>query len=204
MGKVLSSIKHPFRNFNLEDRAHKIIGQSKPIPAPRHAKDEIDIQRLKEDYSEAFEESLKKNEQLDKHLKDVYVVSNDRVHDWKIKENPDRPLPKDRTQSGPFLFGHKDPDRVPIGKVILKDALTFISQHQNDPKTHSPSKIAEDYKLSKETVENVLKYYRIFEIYLPDKKTNAKFAGPSIPESYKLTSLERFLPPPVKNKKDES
>lgn len=45
MGKVLSVV-NPFRNFNVESRAHKVVSQSKPIPAPKHKTDQIDIERL--------------------------------------------------------------------------------------------------------------------------------------------------------------
>lgn len=46
MGKALSTIANPFKNFNLESRAHKVISQSKPIPAPKYKKDELDFDRL--------------------------------------------------------------------------------------------------------------------------------------------------------------
>lgn len=46
MGKALSTIANPFKNFNLESRAHKVISQPKPIPAPKHKKDQLDFERL--------------------------------------------------------------------------------------------------------------------------------------------------------------
>lgn len=45
MGKVLS-LANPFRNFNVESRAHKVISQAKPVPAPKYKLDEIDLERL--------------------------------------------------------------------------------------------------------------------------------------------------------------
>lgn len=36
MGKVLSVLSKPVRNFNIENRAHKVISKEKPIPAPKH------------------------------------------------------------------------------------------------------------------------------------------------------------------------
>lgn len=99
MGRAISKIKHPFRDFNLESRAHKIISQPTPKLAPKHAKDEIQLKKIREgrheqklacfswlifiisEFPEAFEESLKKNEALDHHLKNVFVVSHD-VSKW--------------------------------------------------------------------------------------------------------------------------
>lgn len=46
MGKILTTLKHPLRNYNIEERAHKIISQSKPIPAPKREQDQMAIDRL--------------------------------------------------------------------------------------------------------------------------------------------------------------
>lgn len=46
MGKVMSLIAKPFREFNIEARAFKAISKDKPNPAPRHKSDEYDIQKL--------------------------------------------------------------------------------------------------------------------------------------------------------------
>ncbi|XP_076258886.1 NADH dehydrogenase [ubiquinone] 1 alpha subcomplex assembly factor 4 [Rhynchophorus ferrugineus] len=206
MGKILSTIKHPFRNFNLESRAHKIIGQSKPIPAPKFEKDELDLQRLQKQYPEVFKEGLRKDEQLDQHLKDVYVVSHDPVSEIKQPQNPNRPLPQDRSQPDMYLFGHKEPEKVPLGKILLRNALKFISQHQGDPKLHTAENISKVYKLPESTVSNILKYYRVFEIYVPEnvKKTKGKFAAPSKPSSYVTKDISKLLPSSDFNKKNDS
>lgn len=46
MGKVISKVSHPFRNFNVESRAHKIISKEKPIAAPKYKNDPIDISQM--------------------------------------------------------------------------------------------------------------------------------------------------------------
>lgn len=48
MGKVASRIAllNPFRNFNIEDRAHKVISQSKPVPAPKHKVDALNYEKI--------------------------------------------------------------------------------------------------------------------------------------------------------------
>lgn len=46
MGKVMSVIGRPFRNFNIESRAHKIISKDKPTPAPKHKTDQINYERI--------------------------------------------------------------------------------------------------------------------------------------------------------------
>lgn len=46
MGKVLSVATRPFRNFNIENRAHKIISKEKPTPAPLHAANLKEAERI--------------------------------------------------------------------------------------------------------------------------------------------------------------
>ncbi|ERL92033.1 protein NDUFAF4 homolog [Dendroctonus ponderosae] len=204
MGLMISKLKHPFRDFNLESRAHKFISLPDKKPAPRHVKDELDLQRMKKDYPEVFEESLKKNEVLDRHLKDVYVQSTDIPIEPPKRIDPTRPLPQDRQQPEEFLFGHKEPDRIPVGKTTLRQVLKFVSYHQGDPKVHNVKQIAEEHKLSEDLVRNILKYYRVFEVYMPIEKgkTNAKFAGPSNPK-VRIIKEERKLIGSFKGKSDK-
>lgn len=46
MGKAMSLVTKPFRTFNVESRAHKVISREKPTPAPKHKSDELDIQQM--------------------------------------------------------------------------------------------------------------------------------------------------------------
>ena len=47
MGKVFSSfVKRPIRNWNVENRAQRVISQDKPQPAPRHKSTEKMIQEF--------------------------------------------------------------------------------------------------------------------------------------------------------------
>ncbi|CAG9766726.1 unnamed protein product [Ceutorhynchus assimilis] len=202
MGRAISKIKHPFRDFNVESRAQKVISQPTPKPAPKHLKDALDLKRMKEAFPEVFEESLKKNETLDKHLKDVFVTRTDVPFQPQQPINPSRPLPQDKSQPEQFLFGHKEPDddKIPLGKTTLRNTLKFISQHQKDPTKYDADFIAKEHKLPKEIVEKILLYYRVFEMYVPEyaeHTTKAKFAGPSVPKKFVLKDVGRkYLGPP--------
>ncbi|RZC42328.1 NDUFAF4 -like protein [Asbolus verrucosus] len=174
MGKVLSLIGRPLRNFNLESRAHKVISKDKPTAAPKHKSDQIDYDRIMKEHPEVYEESLKKDKQLDIFLKDVYVQSHDPISPQKSQPNPERPLPLDRSQVTDFEYGIKEPEKIPSGKTTLRNALQFITDHQTNPKLHSVKKIALDHSIPEETI--------IYEIYVPEqRKVKAKFAGPSVP-----------------------
>lgn len=45
MGKYLSLMRNPLRNFNVESRAHKAIEREKPVSAPRHKSEQIAYER---------------------------------------------------------------------------------------------------------------------------------------------------------------
>ncbi|CAH1118793.1 unnamed protein product [Phaedon cochleariae] len=205
MGKAFSMISNPFRNFNVESRAHKIISQPKPIPAPRHEKDEADLQRLIKEFPKVYQDSLKKNEQLDKHLKEVFVTSREPNVNIKQEYNLNRPLPMDRTNVGPFLYGVKEPENIPIGKTTLGKVMELITKHQSDPKAYNSKRVSEELAIPGETAKNILKYVRVFEVYIPqERETKAKFAGPSLPKVQVLKQLRKQLPPPNPKEKEKT
>lgn len=46
MGKAMSVVSKPLRDFNLESRAHKVISQ-KPKLAPKYERDFTELEKLK-------------------------------------------------------------------------------------------------------------------------------------------------------------
>ncbi|KAK9874966.1 hypothetical protein WA026_005781 [Henosepilachna vigintioctopunctata] len=181
MGKVLSRVKRPFQNFNLESRVHKIISQEKPVPAPKYESVQLEIERLMKDNPEEFQEMVKKNEILDKHLKNVYVTSKSEILKPSGSTNVVKPLPLNRSSYEDPVFGIVEPENVPKGRVTLPNALQFITNHHANAAKCSVGHICEKYVLPEETVRNILKYCRTFEVYVPqNKNTKAKYAGPSI------------------------
>lgn len=50
MGKAISSLAAtaiaPLRNYNIEQRAQKIISQNKPKPAPKYESDQKELERI--------------------------------------------------------------------------------------------------------------------------------------------------------------
>lgn len=87
------------------------------------------------------------------------------LNNFQIKEqppNPDRPLPLDRNPVEEYELGYKEPTKVPLGKVTLKDAIKFISSHQLKPEKYTVTKIAEDYKLPEESVSESLAFFLNF------------------------------------------
>ncbi|EEZ98853.1 protein NDUFAF4 homolog [Tribolium castaneum] len=203
MGKVMSLMGRPFRTFNIESRAHKIISKDKPTPAPKHKSDQLDYERLMREYPEEFREGQKKHQQLDNYLKDVYVTSHDPNPVQEQKINPNRPLPLNRQQVEDFEYGVKEPEKIPEGRASLKQVLKFVTDHQHDRRLHSVEAISKEYKLPEEITKNVLKYYKVFEVYIPEqRRVKAKFAGPSVPRIRVMPKLRKQLLPGKEDKGD--
>lgn len=184
MGALVTKVLRPIKSFNIENRAHRVISKEKPTPAPRYQQAIEDMRRAMDADPKINEKLSTKDPELDKMLKDVYVTSEGKPEEDITREiqqkNPDRPLPMYRMQPEDFEYGFKEPDQVPYGRVTLRKALEFLSAYQSNPNEVTPEKIAEEYKLKLEDVNNALKYFKTFEIFLPATKTApATFAGPA-------------------------
>ncbi|KAL3277398.1 hypothetical protein HHI36_012747 [Cryptolaemus montrouzieri] len=179
MGKILSRMKRPFRNYNVENRAHKIISKDKPVPAPKYETDRIEIDRLMNERQDDFLQTLQKDEHLDKNLKNVFVTSTKVLNEHKV--NPKRPLPSNRSSYEEPVFGIVEPEKVGKGKVTLINALKFITNHHANSTLYSAASIAKEYSLPEESVRKILRYCKTFEVYIPQNKhSKVNFAGPTI------------------------
>ncbi|XP_026750411.1 protein NDUFAF4 homolog [Galleria mellonella] len=184
MGALVTKALRPIKSFNIENRAHRVISKEKPVPAPKYPESLEDLKRAIESDPHLEEKLDKKDPGLDSRLRDVYVTSFGRPEDditrEKRTQNPDRPLPQDRRIPGEYEYGFKEPEKVKYGHTTLRDVLTFISAHQTNPTEVTASKIALEYKMREDDVEKILKYFKTYEVYIPEtKKSPAIFAGPS-------------------------
>lgn len=84
-------------------------------------------------------------------MKSVYVTSQDPEINPE-KSASSKPLPLNRQTVEMFEFGYNEPKNVPIGKVTLRTALKFITDHQADPIKCSIKKIADKHLLPEEKV----------------------------------------------------
>lgn len=176
MGKVLSSLSRQVKMFNIEARAHKIISKEKPTVAPSYPYAIKDMERADREDPGFMEKEKIKDMQLDKHLKDVYVVSRDPVKKAEsTKETKeDRPLPLMRSSVDYPEYGYVEPGvtEVPQGKFTLKQAMKFIADHQSQPDVYTAQHVAKDYKIDVKLAENVVTHFRMFDLHMP--KTREK------------------------------
>lgn len=173
MGKAASSLGYkvskPVREFNLEQRVAKELSREKRPAAPRHQTSAALFEEAVRGQSEEVKSKLReKDEELHHRLKSVYVTSEDVTLPIKpIKDNPDRPLPIDRSVTVDPEFGFIEPKSVPYGKVTLRRAVEAISRHQEDPVLWTARRLAIEHKLSVELTEKMLKYFQTFVLVVP-------------------------------------
>ncbi|XP_017882531.1 protein NDUFAF4 homolog [Ceratina calcarata] len=166
MGKAYSLLLRPFRNFNVESRAQRIISQDKPTPAPHHPsvqKQKAIVEKLEPDF---FEIHNKKDPHLDDRLKSVFVQSADPQDEPSEVLTSTRPLPQNRSRPPPNLYNgmydHKTPSSA-AGKCSLKNAIQFINNHQQDPEKYTIENISQTYKLDKKVVEDIITNFKLFQ-----------------------------------------
>ncbi|XP_016961601.1 protein NDUFAF4 homolog [Drosophila biarmipes] len=179
MGQVVSMVARRVNRFNVENRAHRILEREKPTPAPKFDSNLRDMERTLELDPKFVDKLNMKDSSLDGRLKNVYVTSQDRfikrVQERQAAEAAadkaeQRPLPLERKTPDDFEYGYLEPTRISPGHCTLRQALKFINDHQLDPESWPANKIANEYKLKEPLVENILHYFKTFNMYIPDQK----------------------------------
>ncbi|XP_072913614.1 NADH dehydrogenase [ubiquinone] 1 alpha subcomplex assembly factor 4 [Hemitrygon akajei] len=160
------------RNFNLENRVHRQVGQRKPSVAPRHPSTDARLERQWRDHPEV-NEVHNKNEELLTFLKNVYVDSKD----YSSKNVPINETSKQLQEYRfPKVTLNHDPagiTQVPKGKLSIVEVLAVINNHKLHPEVWTAEKIAEDYSLELKDVKGLLEYFKPFEMkILPPKQKN--------------------------------
>ncbi|XP_064594444.1 protein NDUFAF4 homolog [Liolophura sinensis] len=168
MGKVMSTVTKPIRNFNVENRAMRAMDRQAKAPkaAPRHETTKKSYEQLARENPELQEAVKSKNEALHERLLHVRVESTGPPPDQSLVS---RSLPLTREKSEDPEFGYLIPDVIPEGRVSLKQVFEFIGKHQNDPKGYTAQMIADEYKLELNQVQDILRHFQAFHMYVPKK-----------------------------------
>uniref|UniRef100_A0A8B9H9F8 NADH dehydrogenase [ubiquinone] 1 alpha subcomplex assembly factor 4 n=1 Tax=Astyanax mexicanus TaxID=7994 RepID=A0A8B9H9F8_ASTMX len=156
------------RRFNVESRAHREIGKSKPEPAPRH-----------ETYQPGpvvSEEIHKKDNPLLVRLAQVYVESKDPVQEAteipQLQKAARRPLKRGLPGGG---LGISELTDVPVGKLSIVEALTALNDHKRSPRTWTAEKIAQEYSLQVKDAVALKDFFIPFEVkIIPPKSKETK------------------------------
>ena len=150
------------------------------------------------EHPEIKKEIDERSESLLDRLRSVRVRSHDQSQyeypEEKLEKDKSK-LPQERHTSQLPLHGFVDPVTVLKGKLALKDAIQFISQHAEDPQVFNSELIAQTHQLDQKDVENILKYFKLFQLHMPVEQYDKQFP---------LLSLHRFsylktLKPSIEN-----
>ncbi|KAE9533150.1 hypothetical protein AGLY_009578 [Aphis glycines] len=177
MGVAGSRFTKHLRRFNVIERTERVINKDKPIPAPLHKADAERLKYLLDNDPQLKEELKNKNSTLGKNLESVYVTSKGDLPDVypqsKIK------LPQNRMQEFNSPFSCEEPENVPPGRYTLTQITECIADHYKDKQIYTSQALADRVKIDKKLMDNILKYYRVFDMYVPEKmmekKTKSKF-----------------------------
>ncbi|XP_022194104.2 protein NDUFAF4 homolog [Nilaparvata lugens] len=159
MGRVFSSMKRELINYNVENRAHKVISRDKLPPAPRYESVTKDMERMQAQ-GLTLEDMGKKHAQLNENLKNIHVKSTG-------------PAPDSLAAIPPSLerFAYEEsvlePISVPKGKITLKIFLEMLSRYQEDKIKYRPEVLAAVYNLDLKFVETAVDRYQIFKLNVP-------------------------------------
>ncbi|MEE6475875.1 hypothetical protein FKM82_010883 [Ascaphus truei] len=163
-----------FRNFNLENRAHRVIGKEKPAAAPLHPPTEEALQAMRASNAEIQDKMNRKDNILLSRLQEVYVASSDppaQVTNEVVQSAKEEcRRPQLTMKSGPF--SSVDVENVPMGKISILEALTLLNNHKHSPDTWTAEKVASEYNLELKDSESLLQYFIPFDVkIIPPKDT---------------------------------
>lgn len=99
-----------------------------------------------------------------------------------------RRLPQDRVPPLLSEMGVKDPAKVSIGKMSLREAIDMIKGHALDPETFNVEYLAEFHDMEKDHVFYILDRFKTFEVYNRDDMAQSKDAP-----WYSKENLEYFF-----------
>jgi len=173
MGSALrrmSRAYRPVQNYNVEERAFKVISRDKPTPAPVHpGKMKAIMDEIKRDPNLLTQGKLdpKSMENMSK----VFLTSHG---DNPVVKRRTRDLPTDRRGHDDYPYGMEEPTVVPQGKASMKQLLDLLSNHQSKPRDFTADKIATEYNLDIVDVRSLLEYYKPFQLHVPKKKEQPK------------------------------
>ena len=120
-------------------------------------------------------EQLEHLKKVKVHSEAVAYASNVRIESEESRQEARR-LPEDRRKPPLFQMGVKDPVKVPVGKISLREAIDMIRGRALDPQTFSVEYLAEFHQMDPEHVYHLLDRFKTFEVYNNDVKARRDYA----------------------------
>ncbi|RZF43439.1 hypothetical protein LSTR_LSTR001700 [Laodelphax striatellus] len=180
MGRVFSAMKRELINYNVENRAQKVISRDKLPTAPQYESVTREVERMQAQ-GLSLEDMGKKHAQLNENLKNIHVKSTGPAPDSLVPPSLER-----FSEHIGYEGGYLEPIQVPKGKISLKSFLEMLSRYQEDKVKYRPEVLAALYNLDLKFVETAVDRYQIFKLHVP-KNLDARVKDPRIRLEIKKT-----------------
>lgn len=99
-----------------------------------------------------------------------------------------RKLPSSRIKLPPHEMGMKDPPKVPVGKISLREAIDMVRGHALDPEMFNVKALADFHEMKEEDVYSILDRFKTYEVYTNDEAVASRRAP-----WYSKEKLQYFL-----------
>lgn len=160
--------------YNIDNRVERVLSKEKPTPAPKFPVDQQQFQSADAESNVASPSIHKKNDQLLEYLHDVKVYSKGdnpiirRVDD--ASHHPTSPPLLNRLEeslddeSPDGAFGYVEPQRIPPGRISLRQFLAYLQQHRDNPQEYTIDRFVDMYAIKRETAEKVFKNHTLLAL----------------------------------------
>jgi hypothetical protein len=133
----------------------------------------------------------KKNEQLLNYLHDVKVYSTgtnptirptDATRETRGKlpvlNRLDEPI---NENSADGVFGYVEPQRIPPGRVSLRQFLAYLQQHRDSPEEYSIDRFSEMYTIKPDITRQLFKYHSLLSLH-EVSRSQSRTSDKALPE----------------------
>ncbi|RWS22540.1 hypothetical protein B4U80_08220, partial [Leptotrombidium deliense] len=153
-------IKRPMQAFNVERRTEKLLDSQVKRVAPRHPHTQEKFDSIAKANPDIKKELEEKREDLLTRLKTIKITS-----DEKSEEETDKSkLPKQRSPPEELIYGIKEPENIPVGKLSLRQIIDILSVSHNNPAEFTIENASKHYKVDEEKLKSMLSYFHIFRV----------------------------------------
>lgn len=142
---------------------------------------------LMQKVNETPPDQLENLKQLRLKVEVVPYAENVKIESDESREEA-RKLPAERVAPRLFEMGVKDPDKVPVGKISLREAIDMVRGHRLDPDTFNAKYLAEFHDMKEEDVFNILDHFKTYNVY-----NNDDLAANRRAPWYSQDNIEDFL-----------
>ncbi|CAH8841409.1 unnamed protein product [Trichobilharzia szidati] len=165
--KALSSIKRPFINFDVENRALRHLEKTKDVAkaAPKHPGTAVVV-------DERYEKLSSHNPKLDADI-NSFEIKSETITEGILPsgvnyvKNSTRKLPQKVTSFDPYPTPHEEfgfivPETVPKGKLTMRQAVELMKSYQTG--TESADNLSKTYNIDKDKMEHILQHFSLFGV----------------------------------------